>query len=452
MSELARRMRWWVVPVVVAMAAAGCSRSSSKSSSTSTSSGSSSAASGDFGTLKDVCGPGNAKGSTDQGVTDTSIRVGTMSDPGATAQPGLNQELFDAADEFVGWCNAAGGILGRKLQLDKWDARLTEVSARMIQACGVDFTLVGNGEGLDGTGVDQRTKCKLPEFPAFDVSAAAISAPMTVPAIPNPRDVSLASGAFRMLKEYDAAATQHFGLLSSQFQSINDQGKKDRAAAESFGYKTVYYDELPLVVDNWRPYAQNLQNKNVQVFLMESAPGQVAPAYKGMQDLGYVPKYSILQPNLYDPSFPSDAGTAIDSSQVYVTAYINPFELADQHPATKLYIDNLNKYVNGAKPKELGVNATSSWLLWAQSVKACGSHLTRQCVLDQANKVTSWTGGGLSAPFHPGNGPDAGGDCFVLLHATSKGFSVDKKITKPNTGIFNCDPANAPRLPGFPRT
>ncbi len=90
MTKLAHRARWWVVPVVVAMAAAGCSRSSSKSSSTSTSSGSS-AASGDFGTLKAVCGPGSAKGATDQGVTDTSIRVGTMADPGATSQPGLDQ-------------------------------------------------------------------------------------------------------------------------------------------------------------------------------------------------------------------------------------------------------------------------------------------------------------------------------------------------------------------------
>src|SRR5581483_12381412 len=51
-----------------------------------------------------------------------------------------------------------------------------------------------------------------------------------------------------------------------------------------------------------------------------------------------------------------------------------------------------------------------------------------------------------------GNGPNAGGDCFVLLHATSKGFAVDTKITKPNNGIFNCDPANEVRLQGFPRT
>jgi ABC-type branched-subunit amino acid transport system substrate-binding protein len=444
-------MRWVGALVVVAVVAAGCSRSSSDSGKgTTTTSGGTSTASGDFGTLKDVCGPGDAKGATDLGVTDTTIRVGTMSDPGAAAQPGLNQELFDSADAFVGWCNAAGGILGRKLQLDKWDSKLTEVAARMIQACGVDFSLVGNGEGLDGTGVDQRVKCKLPEFAAYDVSAAAGRAPMSIEAIPNPDDVSLSSGAFRMLKQYDAAAADHFGMLSSQFTSINDQGKKDRAAAELLGYKTVYYDEIGLQVDNWRPYAQNLQSKGVQVFTMEAAPTQVAPAYKSMQELGYVPKYSILQPNMYDPSFVQNANTALAEGAVYVNTYINPFEQADQHPATKQYIELLDEYAH-AKPKELGVNAFSSWLLWAQSVKACGSQLTRSCILEQAGKVTSWEGGGLHAPFHPGNSTAPAGQCFVLMQATPSGFVVDKKVTKPNNGIFNCSPENAPKLPGYPK-
>ena len=57
------------------------------------------------------------------------------------------------------------------------------------------------------------------------------------------------------------------------------------------------------------------------------------------------------------------------------------------------------------KPKELGINSFSSWLLWAQSAKACGSNLTRECILAEAAKVKSWDGGGLHAPFTPGNAP-----------------------------------------------
>ncbi|HEX4776190.1 MAG TPA: branched-chain amino acid ABC transporter substrate-binding protein, partial [Acidimicrobiia bacterium] len=214
---------WWCVPLVtLALVATGCSRSSSKSSnsngSTATSSGGS-AASGDFGDLKAVCGPGNAKGATEQGVTDSSIRVGTMADPGAQVRPGLDQELFDTADAFVGWCNAAGGIDGRKIQLDKWDSKLTEVAARMIEACQSDFMLVGNGEAFDSAGVDQRTKCRLGEIPGYVVSKEAQIAPMSVQPIPTSIYQSPLGGALRVLKQADAEVTKHWGLISSQLQS-----------------------------------------------------------------------------------------------------------------------------------------------------------------------------------------------------------------------------------------
>jgi ABC-type branched-subunit amino acid transport system substrate-binding protein len=439
--------------VVVALATAGCSRSggSRKGGGSSSSTGAASVATGDFGSLKGVCGAGSAKGATAQGVTDTTIRVGTMADPGTTVLPGLDQELFDSADAFVGWCNDAGGILGRKLQLDKWDSKLTEVPPRMIQACDADFTLVGNGEALDQGGVAQRVKCQLPEFSGYNVSPQAAAAPMSIEAIPNPNNASLTNGAMRALKVADPEAVKHFGLMNLQFESIKQQGAKDRAAAENTGYSTVYYDELPSVVDNWRPYAQNIQTKGVQVLTMESAPEFIAALYKQMQQLGYTPKYAIAQANLYNPNFIANAGTALQGTTVLINASIVPFELADSYPATKQYIGLLNKYVNGVKPKELGIHGFSSWLLWAQSVKACGSNLTRECVLAEAAKVTTWDGAGLHAPFHPGNSSAPAGQCFVLIQATPNGFVVDKKITKPNNGVFNCSPDNNPTLPGFPK-
>jgi hypothetical protein len=120
-----------VMSIVALLVVSACSRSSSPKATATGAAGGTAAtaaaasASGDFGTLKAVCGPGNATGATDQGVTNTTISMSTMSDPGYTALPGLNQELFDSADAFVGWCNAAGGILGRKIVLHKRDAALT---------------------------------------------------------------------------------------------------------------------------------------------------------------------------------------------------------------------------------------------------------------------------------------------------------------------------------------
>ncbi|HEX4776400.1 MAG TPA: ABC transporter substrate-binding protein [Acidimicrobiia bacterium] len=435
------------------LALGACSRSSSKSSNSnsSTTSGSGSgAAAGDFGTLKNVCGPGSAKGSTAQGVTDTTIRVGTMADPGAQAQPGLDQELFDTADAFVGWCNAAGGVDGRKLQLDKWDSKLTEVAARMIQACQSDFMLVGNGEALDGTGVQQRTKCNLAEMPAYVVSAEAGTAPQSLQAIPTSNHQSDLGGAYRALKAFDAAATQHYGLISSQFQSIKDSGDRARQAAKQLGFTETYYDEAPLSVDNWRPYAQNVQTKGVQVLSMESSAGPLASLAKSMSDLGSHPKYFIGSANYYDTALIQNAGQALAGDWVYVNDYIVPFEMANQNPPTKQFIDILAKYANGAKPKSLGVNAMSAWLLWAKAVKECGSNLTRDCVMKNAGSVKQWDAAGLSAPIQPGNANSPTEGCFVLLKATPTGFVVDKQITKPNNGIFNCGSDNQIDLNGFP--
>jgi hypothetical protein len=110
---------------------------------------------GDFGTLKAVCGPAEGKGTNGdaaQGVSSDSIKVGTISDPGFVGRPGLNQELFDASDVFVDWCNAAGGINGRKIDLTKRDAKLTEYKQRITESCAEDFALVGGGAVFDETG------------------------------------------------------------------------------------------------------------------------------------------------------------------------------------------------------------------------------------------------------------------------------------------------------------
>jgi hypothetical protein len=137
---------------------------------------------------------------------------------------------------------------------------------------------------------------------------------------------------------------------------------------------------------------------------------------------------------------------------VYVYNYIVPFELADTHPATKLYMDLLRSYANGAQPKSGGVNAMSAWLLFAHAANDCGSNLTRACLLDKARAVTNWDAGGLTAPMNPGNANSPAPECFVFFHATAGGWVVDKDITKPNRDIFNCDPANVIELPGFKKS
>jgi len=450
----------------LALIGAGCSGHSSSSSSTATTAAAAAATTttaagpgpGDFGTLKAVCGPGNASGATDKGVTDTEIRVATMTDPGNTAVPGLNIEIFQEAQAFVGWCNAAGGILGRKITLDKRDAALFNVAAQMVASCNQpDFMLVGNGEAVDATGVQPRTSCGLPEISAYDVSSAAGSAPLSIQPLPTPNSESTIGGALKAVKAYDPASAAHYGLLSSTTQSIKDSGNRDKAAAALLGYTQVYYDELPIQVNNWRPYAQAIQAKGVQVLGIQAQANQDAQLFKSFADIGYFPKWVVLNTNNYDPVMLTEGGANLDkfTGGVLVSSRFAPFELGvsdpTKYPATAQFVQIVKQYQNVA-PKALGVNAFSAWLLFAEAAKSCGSNLTRQCVMSYAQAQSNWTGGGLHDIEKPATATGDTSQCFTFIKATSSGWQLDPAVTMPNQGIFNCDPGNVFKLPGFPQS
>lgn len=452
-----RRIAALTVTAVLALAACGGSKDSNSSTtaagSDTTAAGSDTTAAGsagvgDFGDLKGVCGPGTAKGATDQGVTDTEIAVGTIADPGNTFVPGLNQELFDAADAFVGWCNDAGGILGRKIVLTKRDAKLVEAGPRVVEACQTDFMLVGNGAGFDDGTVAPRTECGLAEIAAFTVSAAAGRAANSLLPIVNSDYQSHLRGIFRQLLAKDPEAAKFFGELNNSLPAITAQGKRNAQAAVDLGFTQVYYEETPALVDNWRTYAENIKKAGVQVFSMENTPENTAALLTALGDVGYFPKYMVMEANHYNDKLITEGGTNLDQTILLVDNSLVPFELAGpDHPATQQLIDLLQKYAK-AEPKALAVNAFSAWLLWAQSAKACGDALTRACVMEKAAATTGWSGGGLHTPGTPANSSGQNTVCFMALQATSKGFVVNADFTNATEGLFNCDPENAATVSG----
>ena len=155
------------VAAVGALAAGACSSSRGSSSSTTATTGggggtTAAPAANMFGTLASPCGPGSAKGATDQGVTDTSIRIGFGDDRGFASSPGLDQEMGDAVKGMIKWCNDQGGINGRQIQGDFYDAAITQVNTVMQGACKNDFMLVGQGWALDEAAEGTRVGCNRP--------------------------------------------------------------------------------------------------------------------------------------------------------------------------------------------------------------------------------------------------------------------------------------------------
>ncbi len=96
----------------------------------------------------------------------------------------------------------------------------------------------------------------------------------------------------------------------------------------------------------------------------------------------------------------------------------------------------------------------SSWLLWAQSAKACGSTLTVDCVLQKAQSQTAWTAGGLYPPQNLTPGNQHASPCIALVKLTTDGFVYDEKATNPTKGMepFNCDPENVKKVKTYVTT
>ena len=97
-----------------------------------------------FGTLDSPCGEGEGSGATDQGVTEDQIVIGYGDDAGFQLSPGLSHETSDAIEAMIAWCNEQGGINGREVVGNYYDAAITNVVNAVTQACGEVFMLVGS--------------------------------------------------------------------------------------------------------------------------------------------------------------------------------------------------------------------------------------------------------------------------------------------------------------------
>ncbi len=139
-----------------------------------------------FGTLPSPCGKGKATGATEQGVTNSTISIAYGDDRGFSGLPGLDQEMGDAVKAMVAWCNAQGGINGRKIVGDYYDAAVTNIGTVMTQACKKDFMLVGEGFALDGVAEQTRLGCNLAAVPGFTVSLGRGQRVRDVPGVAEP--------------------------------------------------------------------------------------------------------------------------------------------------------------------------------------------------------------------------------------------------------------------------
>ena len=234
-----------------------------------------------------ICEHGSVGPTSARGVTANTIDIAGFNDADNTVQPGLDLELLQAGLAFAAWCNASGGIDGRKIVLQDRDGGLFNDAQVTSEACQSDFMAVGGGLVLDQPTVPIRVGCGLGQITEFTVSNQAIDAKLQV----SPANGSLTEvegGFFGAVAKKFPQAIKHFGDGSPNTPSVIDPVTKWKDTALEQGYKLVDWQLPPIMVTDWGPYIQELESKGVQA-LEPANYSNMVPYMQAMVTAGYRP-------------------------------------------------------------------------------------------------------------------------------------------------------------------
>jgi|TARA_B100000965_G_C19595872_1_gene760194 hypothetical protein len=384
-----------------------------------------------FGDLEWPCGPGTANGATDQGVTDESILIGGGDDRGFVGSLGLNITQTDTIQAFVDTCNEMGGILGREIIVELYDAKIFEVSSVWLDACPRMFMMVGEGFAVDGFGEESRVQCELAHIPAWTVSAAAAHGPWMIQPVPNPADRMSLSIAAWISDTYPDAITSS-ATVYGNFAATIENKDKVLASYPQIGFefdKNLEYNING--EDDWTPFILSLKDSDIKHVYFT---GTCLPNYQAFRASAAVNNFEAIysvDPNFYEDSCRRANSDGVMNGTFIRSAYI-PFE---ERSASKAVDDYLNiMEANGGEVALLGMQTASAFMLWATAAKACGSDLTRECVLNEADGIDEWTGGGLHVPSDPGVNETP--PCGLVMELVNDSY---QRVFPEELGTYACD-------------
>jgi ABC-type branched-subunit amino acid transport system substrate-binding protein len=374
-----------------------------------------------FGDLPWPCGPAveeNTDDGSEVGVTADSVTIATGDDAGFVSAPGLNHEQTDAINALVDKCNELGGIHGRQIETNYYDAKIFEVATSMQAACDEgNFFLVGQGWAFDSGQEEIRLGCELPSAPTYTVSAAFAMGPLVYQGVPNPADEYPVSGLVEFIKLYPEESKK-MGVLVGNFSATRETRDKVLAVGPDLGIEFVSTDlEYNTAGEaDWTPFVKQLQDAGAESILWS---GSCLPNLQLFMQAAVANGLDVpvmTDANHYEAKCAAaNVDGALDNVH-FKFAYV-PFEEAADNKATQDYLDLLD--ASGGDTSLLGMQATSSFFLWAQASADCGATLTRECVLENMAAVNEWTSGGLHSTTDPGGNHPVQCEALLSLDGTS---------------------------------
>ena len=400
-----------------------------------------------FGDAPWPCSAGDGANTDDgstPGVTKDSITIADGDDAGYAGSPGLNSEMTDAMNALIAKCNELGGINGRQIKANYYDAALFNVGPAMQSACDDgNFFLVGEGWAFDSNQEEIRLGCGMPAVPTYAVSAAFEHGKDVYVGIPGPSDETTAGMYAQFAKLFPEGVTKVAGMVGA-FSATQESRDKAVIASEQFGWKwvstTIEYN--PVGEADWTPFVKQVQDAGAGVIYWSGTCLPNLQLFDQAAKANGLDIPILTEANHY-AKVCADANTDGAMDNVYLRTNSVPFEEADVNKATQDYLDLIA--ASGGKTSLLATNTASSFMLWAQAASDCGASLTRECTLANLKNTHNWTGHGLHSETDPGgNHPSA---CSAILHLVGDTY---ERVVPKERGTFECDPSWIAKITGTP--
>ncbi|HEX7135526.1 MAG TPA: ABC transporter substrate-binding protein [Iamia sp.] len=387
----------------------------------------------ELGTIPNPCGGKAAEGelpADTPGVTEDAIRIGVISDRENPAVPLPTVGIEEAVRAFVEFCNEAGGINGRTLELSTYDSMISATDDVTKQACADDlFALVGTGSVQDQLGIETKEGCGLPEVAAYSATSTRAESADFFSSVPGLSATEYNAGPCMWMAEEHPDAVKKVAMLYTDLPAASVRGQQiiEGCTAEA-GFEYVVEEPLAFGETNFGPVVEQMQEEGVQVFQMVSATSETLAVLREAQTQGVEFEVIDLGQQYYDVNF----ATEDVADGAYVLSNTAPFSEADDNPTLRLYQEYLAD-VDGVE-STLGVQAFSAGLLFATAADALGNDITREGLVAELEGITEWDGGGLNIIGSPGTNETI--DCFLYLRVEGGEFVREH----PDEG-YDCDPS-----------
>ena len=371
---------------------------------------------------------------SDTGVTPTSITFGNVSGmtgplTGSFPQgPQAVQALFSAVD-------AAGGICGRKLNLDvEDDQQNASTNASDVQDLIPNvMAFVGSTSDADDGGVPAMTAANIPDI-GFAINCDRSEEPVYWSPAGGSCNQNPPGGPY-FISDGNYVLAKQSGYFPTKMAFLSYSIAISAQAAQQFEkvYQaeggTVCYSDFAI-----SPASASLES-DVESMQQNGCNGVIdtmdvtgnAKLLQAMQQQAYTPGYVAATFDAYTPDMISLAGASAAQGLIVSLPFI---PLDEPQPMVQMYQQQLATYEPGDSPSGFGFLAWEGAQMLIYALIQSGHNPTRAGIVKEFDGLQGWTGGGALGAYTP----STRGVYNCDVDVTIKGNSFVRKA--PASGLF----------------